>query len=257
VVDLRDLAFPKGLNGACKGKYAVPSYDDLQTDVDLNYNRVGLSIAAFEASAEVNPFSSKFDLLGPPTPELVAAGDYTAEELLGWNVFNAEDKGNCAACHPSEPGPFSGYALFTDYTYDNLGIPANPLNPVYANNPGFIDFGLGEFKDGQDGKVKVPTLRNVAKSPGNTVKAFGHNGVFKSLEQIVHFYNTAGTKTSADCPVPVTVDDLVAMGTDCWPEPEVGDNVNRDELGDLGLTAEEEAALVAFMKTLSDGWTGR
>jgi hypothetical protein len=32
-------------------------------------------------------------------------------------------------------------------------------------------------------------------------------------------------------------------------------NVNADELGDLGLTAAEEAAIVAFMKTLSDGYT--
>ena len=39
-----------------------------------------------------------------------------------------------------------------------------------------------------------------------------------------------------------------------WPEPEVLENVNTDELGDLGLTADEEAAIVTFMKTLSDGY---
>ena len=61
-----------------------------------------------------------------------------------------------------------------------------------------------------------------------------HNGVFKSLEEVVHFYNT---RDAAD-----------------WPEPEVPVNVNTDELGNLGLTAEEEAAIVAFMKTLSDGY---
>lgn len=43
-------------------------------------------------------------------------------------------------------------------------------------------------------------------------------------------------------------------GVNCWPAPEVGVNVNRDELGDLGLTAAEEAAIVAFMETLSDGY---
>ena len=63
---------------------------------------------------------------------------------------------------------------------------------------------------------------------------FGHNGYFKSLEEITHFYNTRD----------------VAM----WPPPEVTDNVNTDELGDLGLTAEEEAAIVAFLKTLTDGY---
>jgi hypothetical protein len=39
-----------------------------------------------------------------------------------------------------------------------------------------------------------------------------------------------------------------------WPESEVAENVNTDELGNLGLSPEEEAALVVFMKTLSDGY---
>jgi hypothetical protein len=44
------------------------------------------------------------------------------------------------------------------------------------------------------------------------------------------------------------------FGKDCWPAPEIPENVNTEELGDLDLTAEEEAALVAFMKTLTDGY---
>jgi di-heme cytochrome c peroxidase len=43
-------------------------------------------------------------------------------------------------------------------------------------------------------------------------------------------------------------------GVDCWPPPEVGLNVNTQELGNLGLTPEEEDALVAFLGTLSDGY---
>ena len=63
-----------------------------------------------------------------------------------------------------------------------------------------------------------------------------HNGVFKSLKEVVHFYNTRDVEE--------------------WPPPEVPENVNTDELGDLGLTDAEENAVVAFMKTLSDGWLG-
>ena len=63
---------------------------------------------------------------------------------------------------------------------------------------------------------------------------YGHNGYFKSLEEIVHFYNTRDVDPA-------------------WPEPEMGENVNTEEMGDLGLTPEEEAAIVAFMKTLTDG----
>jgi cytochrome c peroxidase len=142
--------------------------------------------------------------------------------------------------------------LFTDFTYDNLGVPRNPENPFYHMTPNYnpdgedwIDFGLGGFLmsagygpevwEPELGKHKVPTLRNVDLRPEpDFVKAFGHNGFFKSLEEIVNFYNTRD------------VDD--------WPPPEVGENVNTDELGNLGLTAEEEAAIVAFMRTLSDGY---
>jgi cytochrome c peroxidase len=85
------------------------------------------------------------------------------------------------------------------------------------------------------GKFKVPTLRNVDKRPGNSFKkAYGHNGVFKSLKEVVHFYNTRDVKD--------------------WAEPEVAENINEDELGNLGLTDKEEDAIIAFMKTLSDGY---
>lgn len=101
------------------------------------------------------------------------------------------------------------------------------------------------------GKHKVPTLRNVDLRPDEDfVKAYGHNGYFKSLEGIVHFYNTHDVKS--ECPGAYT--EAQALAADCWPPPEVAENVNTDELGDLGLTPEEEAAIVAFLKTLSDGY---
>jgi cytochrome c peroxidase len=81
----------------------------------------------------------------------------------------------------------------------------------------------------ENGKFKVPTLRNVAKTP-----PYGHNGYFDTLYDIVHFYNTR---------------DVPDAG---WAPPEYPDTMNTDELGNLGLTYEEELAVVAFMKTLTD-----
>jgi cytochrome c peroxidase len=78
------------------------------------------------------------------------------------------------------------------------------------------------------------SLRRYLRPYPEFVKAFGHNGFFKSLEEIVHFYNTRDVES--------------------WPAPEYPDTMNTDELGNLGLTAEEEAAIVAFMKKLSDGY---
>ena len=225
-------------------------------DIEENYGKVGLAIAAYEASSEVNQFSSKYDYY------LAGEVDLTPFEAWGLELFEDPAKGNCAACHPSQPGPGGEPPLFTDFSFDNLGTPKNPNNPFYKMdkvylpdgtpiNPegsAWIDPGLGGFLESHPnpawqamagenlGKHKVPTLRNVDKryGPGN-VKAYMHNGVFKSLEEVVHFYNTRDVGN--------------------WPPPEVAENVNTDELGNLGLTAPEEAAIVAFMKTLSDGYT--
>ncbi|MEJ2216758.1 MAG: cytochrome c peroxidase [Gemmatimonadota bacterium] len=247
VEDLRDLPYPTRLDKTCRSEEPIEYDGELAVAVDRNYGRVGLSIEAYEASSEVNAFSSKYDAY------LAGMAELTEEEALGLELFNG--KANCAACHPSE-GP---NALFTDFTYDNLGVPANPLNPVYDTDPGFVDRGLGGYLGNAefDGAVKVPTLRNLAKAPGSVVKAYGHNGVFKSIEQIVHFYNTRDVLPQcAPGEVKPNAAGLAMMGfsPECWPAPEVADNVNQDELGNLELTPAEEHALVAFLRTLSDGW---
>ncbi|MFX0201802.1 MAG: cytochrome-c peroxidase [Candidatus Hodarchaeota archaeon] len=213
-----------------------PGTLDYVNDVVGTYERIARSIAAYERSAEVNPFTSKYDYY------LAEEAELTAEEAWGLELF--EGKAMCSACHPDP--------LFTDFTYDNLGIPKNPDNPFYDmpkkwNPEGeeWVDYGLGGFLksagydlevyDPEMGKHKVPTLRNVDMRPyEGFVKSYGHNGFFKSLEDIVHFYNT--------------------RDVDGWPPPEYPFNVNEDELGDLGLTADEEAAVVAFLKTLTDGY---
>ncbi len=217
---------------------------DWKKDVAGTYERIARSISAYEKSTEVNPFSSKFDYY--------LKGEATLTEQEAWGLELFEGKGMCSACHISQAGPNGEPPLFTDFTYDNLGVPKNLENPFYSAPPkwnpdgmNWIDPGLGGFLAGTEiyadlalenwGKHKVPTLRNVDKRPyPEFVKAFGHNGFFKSLEEITHFYNT--------------------RDVEIWPAPEVPDTINTDELGNLGLTADEEAAIVAFMKTLSDGY---
>lgn len=219
--------------GLFKAVYGEGSLDDPDA-----YDNVGRAIAAYERSAEVSPFTSKFDYW------LNGKAKLTAQEQLGRALF--QGKGKCSLCHLIK----GKQPLFTDFTYDNLGIPKNPENPFYDAHPDFVDLGLGGFLKSRGdptweanlGKHKVPTLRNVDLRPSpDFVKAFGHNGYFKSLEEIVHFYNTRDVPGAGWNGVP-------------WPAPEVADNVNTAELGDLGLSPREEAAIVAFMKTLSDGY---
>ncbi len=256
------------------------SLDCSEAGVDAMYDRVGLSIAAYEASYEVSPFNSVYDdywracLDAGNDPEACgkAEGDklvldplniLTDQEFDGLIEFDEY----CSVCHVSHiPGPNGMPPLFTDFTFENIGVPKNPENPFYDmdvvlgddGNPlnpdgdDFVDLGLGGFLANHpnpawqamaaenDGKHKVPTVRNVDKRPGlGFPKAYMHNGVFKSLEEVVHFYNTR---------------DVVAEG---WPPPEVDRNVNRDilegvPLGNLELDEEAEAAIVAFLKTLND-----
>lgn len=232
-------------------------------DVDGAFERIARSIAAYERSKEVNPYSSKFDDfwrkaksaglnvedIDDKNMEKFKGFGLDEEELRGLMLFNTT--GKCAECHVLTS--VKGLPpLFTDFTYDNLGVPKNPDNPFYKQDKEFnpygtawVDRGLGEFLQGTEkykkyavenmGKQKVPTLRNVDLRPAKGfVKVFMHNGFFKTLKEVVNFYNTRD-KPGAK-----------------WPEPEIKANVNTEELGDLGLTPEEEDAIVTFMKTLSD-----
>jgi cytochrome c peroxidase len=204
------------------------------SDPATAFNNMANAIEAFEKTSEFSPFNSKYDHWLNGETEL------SEQELRGLKIFEAEEKGNCAACHPSRSAADGSPPLFTDFTYDNLGVPRNPENPFYSlpldlNPDGFtfVDLGLGKTVNdpAQNGKFRVPSLRNVA-----VTSPYMHNGVFKTLFNVVAFYNTR---------------DLAE-----WPAPEVSENVNMEELGNLGLTNQEIEDLVAFLGTLTDGWNG-
>jgi cytochrome c peroxidase len=201
-------------------------------DPNRAYDLVAEAIAAYERTQELNQFSSKYDLF------LRGQVKLTDQEMRGLALFENGEKGRCAECHPSRRSRSQEPPLFTDFTYDNLGVPRNPENPYYylpkTLNPDgakFVDLGLGGIvkKPEEDGKFRVPTLRNVA-----VTAPYMHNGVFKTLRQVVVFYNTRDVGP--------------------WPAPEVLQNVNREELGNLGLSEQEVDDIVAFLHTLTDGY---
>jgi len=218
-------------------------------DTEQAYERIVEALAAFERTPQFSPFSSKYDAY------LAGKVKLSKQEMRGLRLFEAEDKGNCAACHTSKPGPKGEPPLFTDFTYDNLGVPRNPDNPFYKlpsqHNPAgleWVDRGLGTTvnKRSEDGKFKVPTLRNI-----ELTGPYMHNGYFKTLRGTVVFYNDRDKKPLCGKHL---VSEAEALEQQCWPAPEVIANVNHDELGDLGLTEREIDDIVAFMKTLNDGW---
>jgi cytochrome c peroxidase len=244
------------------------------------YDQFGLAIAMYEASPEVSPFSSKFDYaLAHPDKQVLSQ-----DELAGWNLFRGRAK--CNTCHldgtanadrPINLGNAASVApLFTDFTSNNVGVPRNPAVPYYSENrpdqygytanPSgmqFVDRGVGDYLRGPDvinfawrslansfdGKFQTSALRNVDKRPkADFVKAYMHNGYFKSLKEVVHFYNTRDTL--GPCRTPADPGQKVS----CWPAPEVSQNLNTT-VGRLGLSEQEEDQIVAFMKTLTDGYS--
>jgi cytochrome c peroxidase len=230
--------------------------------VQSTFDQMGQSIVAFEASPEVSAFSSKFDSF------LAGNAKFTANERRGYDLFNGQAK--CTNCHVID----GQRPLFTDNTTANLGVPRNPALAYYretqpdtfgyvANRAGAAaeDLGVGDFLRSPenaneawralapmfDGRFRVPTLRNVDKRPrADFVKAYGHNGYFKSLKEIVHFYNTRDVLPRCAIGDP-------GEKVSCWPVPETPRNLNA-HCCNLGLSDGDEDELVAFLRTLTDGY---
>lgn len=250
------------------------------------FKRVAVSLAAWQASAEVNSFSSRRDacLSGDEDADgRFPCDNLTDEENLGHDIFyGLNDTGNnrsrppitpgppgrpeapvaagCPACHngvpagePADPTGSAVRQLYADHRYHNLGLPFNREIPgagrgTVVGLSGHIDLSAAGFGPGL---FKTPTLRNVGKGASETfVKAYMHNGYLKSLEQVIHFYNTAKLKPAC-ANSDATAEEAVAAN--CWPAPEFPVGVAPPFLvGDLQLEPEEEAALVAYTRTLSD-----
>lgn len=217
--------------------------------VEAAYTNIGKAIAAYGRSGDVNGFSSKFDqfwrkckdngvdvsrigidadLANPvfePAIMELSKDNLTQLELWGLALFNNPNKGNCAACHATTSHDGVTPPLFSDFTYENLGMPASVLD---SGDP---DPGLGGVvaRPAQNGKFRVPTLRNVYRTA-----PYGHNGYFATLYEVVDYFNSR---------------DLPERN---WPRPEILDNLVVGQIGNAGLTTMEIVAIVAFMGTLTD-----
>ena len=238
-----------------------------------------LSMASYEASPDVSAFSSKFDAY------LAGNAQLSPAEQSGYELFNG--KAGCNQCHLSGTavGTLNSQAaadvgpLFTDFTANNIGLPKNLALPYYCENKpdefgytanpmglAFTDLGLGGFLNGTgaapnpntlqwkqlapqfNGMFQTATLRNVDKRPRpDFVKEYMHNGYLKSLKEVVHFYNTSQA-------LPRCAQGSKGEKVTCWPAPEYLATLNTTQLGNLGLTSDEEDDIVAFLKTLSDGF---
>ena len=259
--------------------------------IAATYDRIGLSIAAYEASSEVNSFSSRFDrywracmtaagarglgrkrICGLGTGDkgtLDPGGILTEQEFVGLDrirrillepATSATRRARmaCRRCLPTTPSTTSACrrtrrTRFTGCLRQSTRTARTGWTWAWAGSSRSRSEWAAMAEE-NDGKHRVPTIRNVDARPGKGFpKAYMHNGALKSLKEVVHFYNTR------DVP------------GENWPPPEVASNVNEratrtaSRSANFELSEAEEDAIVAFMKTLTDeevakpptGFTGK
>ena len=200
-----------------------------------------------------HPFTSKYDAW------LQGRARLTPAEMRGLRLFDDPAKGNCAACHLDRPTRDGLPPLFTDTQYEALGVPRNAALAV-NRDPRFHDLGIcGPFRRDLAAQTQycgmflTPTLRNVDRRA-----VFFHNGVYRSLAQVLDFYNLRSVAPEKIYPRDAqgrlqVYDDLPAAyranvdTTDAPFDRRVGDPAP--------LTAQDIRDVIAFLHTLDDGYS--
>ena len=147
---------------------------------------------------------------------------------------------------------------FSDLQYEALGVPRN-VALADTKDSNYFDLGVcGPIrKDIAEqtqfcGMFKTPTLRNTAVR-----RAFFHNGVFQTLQQVMDFYNFRDTKPENVYPLgadgkPQKYNDIPAQ---YHANVDVSDAPFNRHVGETpAMTAQDEADIIAFLNTLNDGY---
>jgi cytochrome c peroxidase len=234
---LADLKLAAGLPNAAT--------DDQLVDATLR------ALAVYQArDPKFHAFTSKFDAVTD------GKAQFSAAEARGFAAFNDPQKGNCAACHTSRPAAGSPRALFSNFSYHALGVPRNVSNATA--NPAFFDLGLcgpqrTDLAGRSDlcGKFRVPSLRNVALTA-----PYFHNARFATLEEVVGFYATRDVDPARWYPV---VNGVVQRYNDLpaayRANVDQGPPFNRRPGQLPALSPQDVSDVVAFLRTLTDGYT--
>jgi len=204
-----------------------------------------------QSPAEFYPYSSKYDAY------LAHKAELSDRERRGLSLFEDPAKGNCARCHISAPGKDGTPPQFTDYGLIALGAPRNAAIPANSD-PDFFDLGLcgplrSDLRGSAEycGRFKTSSLRNTA-----TRRVFFHNGIFRTLRQVIEFYVQRDTNPEKWYPrdgdgrvrkfddLPAAYDANVDAAPPFGGRPGDKPALSDDEIEDL----------IAFLQTLTDGF---
>ena len=274
------IAWPGNVEQACNQPGPPTAGDPLPVHlsprdrglVGATFDQMAQSIAGFEAAARGDPVHLQVRRRAGGERQVHAPGEAGLRALPRQGACATTATATAAParirCSPTSPPSISARRPIRGCPSIGRTSPTGAAMWPIRRAPSYVDGGVGAFLSGAPqlshpsavdarwrplaasnfGRVQVPTLRNVDKRPYPTfVKAYGHNGYFTSLKMIVHFYNTRDMLRRCRPHDP-------GEGTTCWPAPETARNLDTTELGHLGLTDAQEDDIVAFLKTLTDGY---
>ncbi len=254
---------------------------DPKREPDAALTAIGNALQAFQLEdPSFHPYSSKYDLyVGNKL-----GGELTPAEVRGMKLYSDPNKGNCTSCHFPGAGINGSSAIFTDYSYEAIGVPRNAELSANSDRDAY-DLGIcGPLRNDHSalpgvpnafcGMFKTPTLRNVA-----TRSVFFHNGVMHSLEQVLRFYNTRDTRPELWYPTlggkPKPANDAGFPGYGLITRQYVGGKIDKFDdlparfLGNIDsqmpldgrkagagapLTEQNLADLICFLGTLTDDY---
>jgi cytochrome c peroxidase len=234
-------------------KFAVLFGERVFKDSKLLFAEAAFAVGRYQVEEpSFHPYTSKYDYW------LEGKARLSEAEMRGLRLFNDPEKANCAGCHTSVPSKDGYPPLFTDTQYEALAPPRN-LTLADTKDPNYFDLGVcGPIrKDVADqtqfcGMFKTPTLRNTAIR-----HAFFHNGAFQTLQQVMDFYNFRDT--NPEKVYPLGVDGKAQKYNDIPVQYHANVDVsdppfNRHPGETPAMTAQDEADIIAFLKTLTDGY---
>ena len=220
---------------------------DIFADTDATYTAMTRAIAAFERTDELATFDSAYDrfLQAQDSGDNVASAEYLFSRAgAGRVLFFSVQFTNCATCHQLN-AQGSSTETFSGYEYHNIGVPVNSaVRAANGSDAEFIDTGLQNNNEAvsadiHKGKFKVPTLRNVA-----VTAPYMHNGVFRDLETVIHFYDHYLTGSERQTNPETGL---------AWADPEVATTVSLTELQDGSTLSDDDVGdLICFLRSLTD-----
>ena len=265
----RDIALRQELACLCLDSSEGVCGEDVKETLSLNEPLLVRDLVApyYDATvcaAEAQENWGKFPLVGLTDQENLGHDIFYNTRLGGGDPpFPELPVAQCSFCHANTAADDGSelFQTYADHAYHNIGTPANPEVPADPNR------GLASHVDPEnllgngsaEGGFRTPTVRNVDLRKGKGfIKAYTHNGWFKSLESLVHFYNTSQVKVRCEDLGILGATEKEALANHCWPEPEwPATAAGAALIGSLGMTAEHEAAVVAYLKTLTDTRTAK